>query len=211
MAELVLGPVLRHVSHDEATLWAETDAPAEVSVLGHSARTFEIAGHHFALIVVRGLEPGSSNPYELRIDGRHAWPLPGDHYPACAIRTLPAEGRIRLSFGSCRVSLPHHPPYTLRKDEDDRGREMDAGFALVRRMLRQDPAEWPHAVLWLGDQVYSDEVSPLVREFIEQRRGDSSPVDQVADFEEYTRLYREAWQDPPTRWLLSTVSSSMIW
>ena len=36
------------------------------------------------------------------------------------------------------------------------------------------------------------------------------PWDQVADFEEYTRLYWDAWREPGIRWLLSTVSSSMI-
>ena len=32
----------------------------------------------------------------------------------------------------------------------------------------------------------------------------------MADFEEYTRLYREAWADPVVRWVLSTVPVSMI-
>jgi hypothetical protein len=32
----------------------------------------------------------------------------------------------------------------------------------------------------------------------------------VLDFEEYTRLYREAWSAPTIRWLLSTVSSAMV-
>ena len=36
------------------------------------------------------------------------------------------------------------------------------------------------------------------------------PYDQVADFEEYTRLYAEAWGDPDARWLLSVIPSSMM-
>ena len=32
----------------------------------------------------------------------------------------------------------------------------------------------------------------------------------MADFEEYTRLYRESWSDPDIRWLLSTVPVTMI-
>jgi hypothetical protein len=36
------------------------------------------------------------------------------------------------------------------------------------------------------------------------------PGDQVADFEEYTRLYRESWSEPDIRWLLSTVPTVMI-
>ena len=221
MAELVLGPVLRYVSETEATVWVETDAPCEVEVTTghadggahHAAPTFEVDGHHYALVVVRGLEPGSEHPYAVRLDADLAWPLPGDVFPACAIRTLPGDGGpVRLAFGSCRVSVPHHEPYTLPKDRDPRGREFDALHVLTRRMRRQDPAEWPHALLWLGDQVYADEVSPRTRAFIASRRGaESSPRGEVADFEEYTRLYRESWSDPSIRWLLSTVSSSMIW
>jgi hypothetical protein len=33
---------------------------------------------------------------------------------------------------------------------------------------------------------------------------------EVADFEEYCRLYLEAWADPPLRWLLSTLPTAMI-
>jgi hypothetical protein len=32
----------------------------------------------------------------------------------------------------------------------------------------------------------------------------------IADFEEYTRLYRESWGQPTIRWLLSTVPTAMI-
>ena len=36
------------------------------------------------------------------------------------------------------------------------------------------------------------------------------PGEQIADFEEYTRLYRESWSEPDIRWLLSTVPTVMI-
>jgi hypothetical protein len=78
-------------------------------------------------------------------------------------------------------------------------------------MAASDTSDWPHAVLLLGDQVYADEVSPDTLEFIRSRRDTSEPPgEMIADFEEYTRLYREAWSDPPIRWLLSTVPSAMI-
>ena len=78
-------------------------------------------------------------------------------------------------------------------------------------MADSDPAEWPHTVLLLGDQVYADEVSPDTLEFIRARRDTSEPPGEtISDFEEYTRLYLEAWTDPPIRWLLSTVPSAMI-
>src|SRR5918992_2849421 len=62
----------------------------------------------------------------------------------------------------------------------------------------------------LGDQVYADEVSLETRAFIRKRRDVREPPgEEVADFEEYTWLYRESWGDPTIRWLFSTVSCSM--
>jgi hypothetical protein len=153
MAELVLGPALRYVSQTEATVWVETDGPCTVGVLGHEARTFAVDRHHYALVRIEGLEPGSLSPYEVRVDGTQAWPPPGDPFPQCAIRTLPAGGPVRLAFGSCRVAVPHEPPFTLPHDEDPNGFEVDALYALARRMLREAPERWPQAMLWLGDQV----------------------------------------------------------
>jgi hypothetical protein len=212
MPNLVLGPLLRYVSTTEATDRVETDAPCEVFVQDRSARTFEVAGHHYALVVFDGLAPGSTLPYDVHLDGLHVWPPPDDPYPRCVIRTHTEDESLRLAFGSCRVSVPHDAPYRLSKDADPRGREVDALLALVERMRHEPPAEWPDALLLLGDQVYADEVSPNTKQFIAARRraGTGPPPDEVGDFEEYTSLYRESWRDPALRWLLSTVSSAMI-
>ena len=67
MASMLLGPLLRHVSPTTATVWVETDGPAEVDVLGHTARTFRVAGHYYALVVVRDLAPDSSTAYTVRV------------------------------------------------------------------------------------------------------------------------------------------------
>ncbi|MEY2514765.1 MAG: hypothetical protein QOJ89_2123 [bacterium] len=212
MPRLVLGPLLRYVSGTEATVWVETASPCTVTVLGRDASTFTVAGHHYALVLLEGLQPGSTTPYEVHLDGVPCWPPPGDAYPHCVIRTYTDDESLRLAFGSCRVSVPHTLPYALSKDEDDRGREVDALLALVERMRHEPQAEWPDALLLLGDQVYADEVSPETKELIARRRrgDDGPPPDEVGDFEEYTALYRESWADPALRWLLSTVSSAMI-
>jgi hypothetical protein len=215
MAQLVLGPLVRYVSSTEATVWVETDTPCEVEVLGKRASTFAVADHHYALVCIDGLKPGGVFAYEVALDGKTHWP-PGDSdFPPSAIGTLKPGGKTDLVFASCRVSLPHEPPYTLTKDEDERGREVDALYVLARQMLRGDRSDFPEAILMLGDQVYADELSPTVKDWIEQRRGDrrgeaEAPLDQAADFAEYTRLYHEAWGEPVIRWLLSTVSSSMV-
>jgi hypothetical protein len=209
---LVLGPLLRYISATEATVWVETDQACEVEILGHSDTTFCVDGHHYALICLTDLKPGSSQRYEVKLDGELAWPPAQSDFPPSVIRTLPGEPRLKIVFGSCRVAVPHRPPYTLTKDQDpEHGREIDALYALAMRMKDQPPEEWPDLLLMIGDQVYADEDAPQTRKFIRERRGvDGAPGDEVADFEEYAQLYRETWGEEEIRWLLSVVPSAMI-
>jgi hypothetical protein len=69
----------------------------------------------------------------------------------------------------------------------------------------------PHALVLLGDQIYAHKPPLDTLRFIEGRRDTTVPPGEVvADFEEYARIYRDAWSDPAIRWLLSTVPSAMI-
>jgi len=216
MAGLVLGPMHRWASTSEATVWVETDAACEVEVHADGApaageRTFHVEGHHYAIVRMSGLPEDAATPYTVMLDGQQVWPEPDSPFPPSALRTHGSGGKARIVFGSCRTAYPHEPPYTLTPDDHECGREVDALRAIALRMAGSDPAEWPHTVLLLGDQVYADEVSPDTLEFIRSRRDTSVPPgESIADFEEYTRLYLEAWSDPPIRWLLSTVPTAMI-
>jgi hypothetical protein len=206
MAALLLGPLLRHIGERDATVWVETDAPCEVEVHAGSVsgreRTFAVAGHHYALIPVLGLEPATSTPYEVRIDGNTVWPEPGSTYPPSRIRTIDPARPIRLIFGSCREAPP------LRGKG---GRPPDVLEAFAVRMASWHHEDWPDLLLLVGDQVYADYTSPPMQEFIKKRRDIRRPPHaEVADFEEYTRLYQETWSEPTARWLLSTLPSSMI-
>ena len=60
MAGILLGPLLRYVDETQASIWVETDAACEVEVLGRKAATFCIQGHHYGLVFIKELEPGSS-------------------------------------------------------------------------------------------------------------------------------------------------------
>ncbi len=212
MPQLVLGPVLRYVDATEATVWVEADEACEVEILGSTQRTFHVAGHHYAIVHVTGLAENTAHPYEVALDGERRWPQPDSGFPPSLIRTTGHQSRLKVCFGSCRVALPHEPPYTCAKNDDERGREVDALYALARRMVTQEPHEWPDMLLMLGDQVYADEVSPKALEFIRARRDTSQPPgEEVKDFEEYTRLYWESWGDPWIRWLFSNVRTPMIW
>jgi hypothetical protein len=214
---LVLGPLLRYVGAGDATVWVETDRACTVEVLGTATLTFCVAGHHYALVCLDGLGAGARIPYEVHLDGARVWPPAGNwDFPPSLIRTLDHGAPLQAVFGSCQVCVPHEPPYALPKDDDPRGRGVDALRALGRRLLDDPGAELPDVLLLLGDQVYSDEIDPRTRELIDERRGGrehepgDAPLDQVADFEEYTSLYCSAWGEPQMRWLLSTVSTSMI-
>ena len=212
---LVLGPLLRYAGARDATVWVETDASCEVEVLvegsSHRSHTFSVEGHHYALVRITGLEPGSSHEYAVTLDGERVWPEEGDPFPPPVIKTIAPDEKLIIAFGSCRVSVPHEPPYTLKKSEDRRGHGHDALYALALRTRGQSREEWPDALLLLGDQVYADEVSPGTLEFIRSRRDTSKPPgEEVADFEEYTHLYWDSWKEPTIRWFLSTVPSVMI-
>src|SRR6476661_161136 len=201
---LVLGPLLRHVDPVSATVWVETDRACEVDVLGRRARTFCVGGHHYALVVVEDLHPGSVTGYEVRLDDVPVWPVPGSPFPPSRIRTPGRAGAFRIAFGSCRYA-------TSATAAAEDGIPPDALQSYAVRLAEQDEQAWPDALVLLGDQIYADELTPVTRRWLGRRRGHPVPDDaQVADFEEYTRLYRESWTQPEIRWLLSTIPSSMI-
>ena len=180
--------------------------------MGSSALTFHVEGHHYALVVVDALEPGTTYEYEVTLDGRRVWPEEGSEWPAPCLRTLTGDEDVTIVFGSCRVAVPHEPPWTLTKDEDqEHGREIDALYALAHRLRKLPREDWPDLLLLIGDQVYVDEDAPQTREFIRSRRDTTrAPYEEVADFEEYTHLYRESWGHEVIRWLLSTVPTAML-
>ena len=215
MPELVLGPLLRFVGPSDATVWVETDAPCEVEVrAGESAgrsRTFRVGTHHYAIVHVAGLAPGVGHEYEVRLDDGLVWPEPGSGFPASVVR-VPGDGEpVKLVFGSCRISAPHEPPYTLSHAEDKQGLGVDALYATAMRLRERPAEELPHALVLLGDQIYAHKPPYDTLDFIRSRRDTRRPPgEEVADFEEYAHLYRDSWGDPAIRWLLSTVPSSMI-
>ncbi len=208
MAELRLGPLLRYADGSSATVWVEASRPCTAEVRGAEgsggrARTFQIAGHHYALVPVTGLAPGTTTPYEVHLDGTRVWPPPDSPFPPSVIRTCAPHDPVRLAFGSCRWAAPPEG------EKDPVG--PDALDTLASRMAGDPGGERPDVLVLLGDQVYADETSEATRRWLAARRDLSDPPgDEVADYEEYTRLYYESWLDPEVRWLLSTVPSCMI-
>ncbi|MEV8450117.1 alkaline phosphatase D family protein [Streptomyces parvus] len=228
MAGLRLGPLLRYVdweSGSTATVWVEASRPCTVEVrcadgASGTSPTFSVAGHHYALVVVEGLTPGSTTAYEVLIGSRRVWPPEDTRLPPSTITTPPvatpagpgkgaaesagaASDGVRISFGSCRwAAAPDggHDPVGP-----------DALVTLATHLAADPAAERPDVLLLLGDQVYADETSAATRRRLAARRDLKEPPGaEIADYEEYTYLYDESWRDPEVRWLLSTVPSCMI-
>ncbi|MDZ5662093.1 alkaline phosphatase D family protein [Nocardioides sp. S-58] len=216
---LVLGPLLRHVDETSAAVWVETRDAGTVTVrrgeTSASARTFAVHGHHYALVELGDLQPGSTEAYAVEVDGERVWPEAGSPFPAPVIATLEPGRPLHLAFGSCRTSVSH--------DEKGNGTHgVDALRAWAMRVADHAPPvdpddpdlapdRLPDLLLFLGDQVYADETTEAMQEFIESRRDISEPPwTELQDFEEYAHLYKLAWSDDANRWLLSTVPSAMI-
>jgi hypothetical protein len=207
---LVLGPLLRYVGESAATIWVETDRACQVQILGHEVPTFEVGGHHYALAVIDGLEPGRAYDYEVSLDGTVRWPEPDTPFPPSVIRTLDPGRPLHLVFGSCRIA-ELNTARRFRRDRREQDHGADALSALALDLIDAPPATWPGLMLLIGDQVYADEVGPATRQFIRERRDPSVPPGyEIVDFDEYCFLYREAWSGPAARWLLSVIPSAMI-
>ena len=211
MAELLLGPVVRNVGDTDASIWVETDEACDVDVLGRRERTFHVEGHHYALVDIDGLAPGTEHRYEVKLDGRRVWPPTDPGLPPSTLRTWSPGRQFRLLVGSCQQAAPHREPWTLVSPTDEQSSGPDALHAWARRLLTGE-AEWPDALLLVGDQVYADQTHPETAEAIAEHRG--SPTrpgwPPVTSFAEYTWLYREAWSVPLMRWLLSNIPTLMI-
>ena len=134
------------------------------------------------------------------------------------LRTLSQDRPARLAFGSCRVAeiAPENLSRPARRDRAAQAGDAGAdALAACAAMLAARPRDrWPDVLLMIGDQVYADEPGPATRRFMPSHRaaepGPRAPAGEVADFEEYCALYREAWSDPAVRWLFSVVPTAMI-
>jgi PhoD-like phosphatase len=207
-ALLVLGPLLRYVDETTAAIWLEVaergSVTARVGEQMFEAPTFTVHGHHYALVEVEGLEPGTSTAYDVWLGDRRLWPPEGSTFPPSRIRTLQPGRPNRVLFGSCRTSVPHDA-------EHNRSHGIDILRAYALELPGLDEREWPDLVLFLGDQVYADETSDEMREFIASRRDlDEPPGEELKDYEEYAHLYKIAWSEPANRWLLSTLPTAMM-
>ena len=203
--DLVLGPLLRYVGETEASSGSRPTRPARSRCSARASAPSAWRATTTRSSAAAASSPGTWHEYEVRLDGERVWPR-GRRLPAERLPHLSEGDAAQVVFGSCRVAAPHEPPYSLRKDEDERGREIDALHTLAQRDARQ-PRERVAGRA-------ADARRPGLRRRglarharVHRERGAtraSRPGSACVDFEEYTQLYRESWSDPTIRWLLST-------
>ena len=179
MAELILGPLLRYVGSTEATIWVETDAACEVEVLGRTARTLlRRRATTTRWSCIEDLEPGSSEEYEVALDGERVWPPPDSEFPPSVLRTFREEEQIELVFGSCRRRRSRTSRRTRCPRRSTRRRAAGSTPCTPSRSRcsRRTRPAYPDLLFLCGDQVYADEVSPATLEFIAERDGPAPPT-----------------------------------
>ena len=147
--------------------------------------------------------PGTSTPYTLELDGERAWPLADATFPESRIRTPSDDEQIRIVAGPAGTPAPGGR--RRRRDGSGRARRSRPP-ARGRRGGRRRAAAPPAAARRPGLRRRAHRRDQ--RAVAARRNIRSGPGAQVADFEEYTWLYQESWQDPEVRWLLSTVPSA---
>ncbi len=206
---LILGPIVRGVPPGNLSVWVETDAPCEVTVLGRTASTFTVEGHHYALIGLDELPTGTATTYTVQLNGQRAWPEGGAGVSGSSIVTC-GHGRFRVMAGSCRQQAPQ--PLWLHRRTAGFGDLGPDALATLAYEIQHRNRPRPDVLILSGDQVYADEQHRAVRDALRQQGDVDAPQDRppVTSFEEYAWLYRRTWSHPLIRWLLATVPSLMI-
>ena len=117
--------------------WRPT-APCEVEMLGRTTR--HVPGRRPPLRARprrAGSSPAARSSTRSRSTASGAGPRRARRSRRAGSRRRRPTHEAKMVFGSCRVAVPHEPPYSLRKDQDSRGREIDALHALALRMCDQ--------------------------------------------------------------------------
>jgi len=192
-------------------VWVETDSPCTVRVrvdgaLTATTDTFTVHGHHYAVCEITGLPEGAALPYEVFLGEDRVWPEPDSPFPPSVVRTTAPDAPTRLLYGSCRRPTGDTPEGVVRYGPDM--------LRATARRLAREAVDGNLVLLLIGDQVYADELEEPMRSFLASVREPDgpggAPADEVVHYDEYAELYRQAWSDPPVRWLLSTVPTLMI-
>ncbi|MEK6814260.1 MAG: alkaline phosphatase D family protein [Nitrospirota bacterium] len=207
MTNLILGPIVGHVTKNSARIWAHTDQPAQgetavrCEVFLDSQGTRPISGSPFP--IETSPEAGLTGVCEIPLpepDRRYYYRLIHDarklHDDLHTFMTLPEQHPDRLAFAvaSC------HQPF---KYKQPRGTVM---WRALRAELIREQARF---LLLVGDQVYADEAGQAWQQSLALSEDDPSR------FAKRLRLYRSLYPQylglPDVREAMADIPQYMIW
>jgi alkaline phosphatase D len=175
--KMLAGPMLGQIESDKATVWIRTLKPAKVEVEVQTEGGKVVFGPVYSSdatdleveVVVEGLKPSSTYPYQLKINDEIIFATIDQK-----ITTLPESGAneaVRIAFGSCshRWGLGNH------------------------RLLEQIRARGNHAMLLLGDIAVQDRndhlglhrADYLLRDFLPAWKQFASTVPVYASWDDH--------------------------
>jgi alkaline phosphatase D len=123
-AQLLSGPMVGHTTSSEATIWVETDIPAEVKVhywfdsgaqpvvRGTAAGKTDREAPHVGTIKLEGLSPRAQVHYELEINGRAVRPETVQSF--IMMPAQESSANFKVAFASCMnpIRVPIQPVWT---------------------------------------------------------------------------------------------------
>ena len=141
-----------------------------------AARTFAVHGHHYALVELDGLEPGTRTAVHRR-DRRRAGLAADAGLAVPADPSSPPSSRAsRCGWRSAPAARQSSPRRGGQPARTASTRCAPRRCAMAGQVEAAEPddadldPDWPDLVLFLGDQVYADETTDEMQEFIESRR-----------------------------------------
>ncbi len=204
---LILGPIVGHVTRTSARIWAHTDQPAQ----GDSAVRCEV------FLDSQGMRPIPGSPFpietspETGLTGVCEIPLPEPdrryyyrlihedrklHDDFHTFMTLPGEDSDRLVFAmtSC------HQPFKFKQPR---------GTVMWRALWAELIREQAKFLLLVGDQVYADEAGEAWQRSLALAEND--PACASKRLEIYRSLYPLYWGFPDVRKAMANIPQYMIW
>ena len=214
-ARLLLGPLLRYVGERSATVWVETDRACDVAVLVPPGA--HVRRRRAPLRAGRRRRSRTRIDHPVRGPPRRAARVAARRQRTAAERDPYARPR---SPGPAPVRLlPRRSAARGTLDARARIRRRDAASTRCASTVcgcwtSPPTVARPAGAPW-GPGVRGRLVAANSRADQERRAHlDESELtpdfEEVADFEEYTWLYREAWTPEVERWMFSVVPSAMI-
>ena len=204
MPELILGPIIGGLSDTSANLWGRADSTGTILAwlgrkedLSDALPTAESAPLRaedgFAGVApVTGLEPETTYYYCLRLD--RSFPPAKNGYPK--FTTFPIPGKVRdfsFVFGSC-----------FRPENSEQGGRIFSSLDAMRADLEKTSAGKLRFGLFIGDQIYSDDLDfNGLWQLYHGRKKISTSLD------DYRYVYQHTWSNPHFRNLLKNLPALM--